>query len=178
MTRLPVRLLAITLAVGASAVTAVPAGADLPPELTQDVVAYYPFDEIAGTVVNDRSGNGRHAAIVNGNAGTVWSNGRGLTLPGRQRRDVARRSGCRTALLAGSDRRDDRLRRPALEHDAAGPGVRVRPDGGQRRVPDRDAGCRDHPPPASIAGPGANPVAQTATASGGARRAIRGSTSP
>ena len=57
-------------------------GRDLPPELTQDLVAYYPFDETSGTVVNDRSGKGNHAAIVNGNANTVWSNGRGLTLPG------------------------------------------------------------------------------------------------
>ena len=43
-------------------------------------MAYYPFDETTGTVVNDRSGKGNHAAIVNSNAGTVWSNGRGLKL--------------------------------------------------------------------------------------------------
>ena len=45
-------------------------------------MAHYPFDETAGTVVNDQSGNGRHAEIVNGNANTTWNNGRGLTLPG------------------------------------------------------------------------------------------------
>src|SRR5687768_11075153 len=70
------------LIVGLSAVTAGQAATDLPVELTEDLVAYYPFDETAGTVVNDRSGNGRHAAIVNGNANTIWNNGRGLTLPG------------------------------------------------------------------------------------------------
>src|ERR1044071_4607203 len=66
------------------AIAALPAtaAADLPPELAQDLVAYYPLDETAGTVVTDRSGNGRNAAIVNSNAGTVWNNGRGLTLPG------------------------------------------------------------------------------------------------
>src|SRR3954447_13276865 len=87
------------LTIGLSATLAVPAGASLPgdlahrpaafsttaglpPELTQDLVAYYPFDETAGTVVKDRSGNARDATIVNGNTGTVWNNGRGLTLPG------------------------------------------------------------------------------------------------
>ena len=48
----------------------------------EDLVAHYPFDEAAGTVVNDQSGNGRHAEIVNGNANTTWNDGRGLTLPG------------------------------------------------------------------------------------------------
>src|SRR6478735_2091671 len=59
-----------------------PAAAGLPPELTQDLVAFYPFDETAGTVVKDQSGNGRDAAIVNTNTTTTWSNGRGLNLPG------------------------------------------------------------------------------------------------
>ena len=63
------------LALLASAVVAAPAAAQAP-------VAHYPFDETAGTVVNDRSGNDRHAEIVNGNAATVWNGGRGLTLPG------------------------------------------------------------------------------------------------
>ena len=53
---------------GASFSFGLPAAADLPPELTQDLVAYYPFDETAGTVVNDRSGKGNNAAIVNSNA--------------------------------------------------------------------------------------------------------------
>src|SRR3954468_23349450 len=59
-----------------------PAAAGLPPELPQDLVAFYPFDETSGTVVKDQSGNGRDAAIVNTNATTTWSNGRGLNLPG------------------------------------------------------------------------------------------------
>ncbi|HEX6027328.1 MAG TPA: immunoglobulin-like domain-containing protein [Solirubrobacter sp.] len=82
------------LTVGLVAATAVPAAADFSVSLPQDrgalfssaaaddLVAHYPFDETSGTVVNDRSGNGRHAEIVNGNANTVWSDGRGLTLPG------------------------------------------------------------------------------------------------
>ena len=106
-----------------------PAAAGLPPELTQDLVAYYPFDETAGTVVKDQSGNGRDAAIVNTNAATVWNNGRGLNaaraatagrLPAVQLPD---------SLLAGLSNVDDRLRRPALERHHAGPGVRVRQDG-------------------------------------------------
>ena len=52
------------------------------PAAAQDLVAAYPLDETAGTVVTDRSGNARDASIVNGNAGTVWNGGRGLTLPG------------------------------------------------------------------------------------------------
>ena len=96
-------------------------------------------------MVNDRSGNGRDAAIVNGNAGTVWNNGRGLNAARRQRRHLARRAAAR--LAAGRpEQRDDRLRRPALERHHAGAGVRVRPDGRQRRVPDRDAGRRHHSP--------------------------------
>lgn len=66
---------ALGLAVAAALLTAAPATA-------QDLVAHYPFDETAGTTVNDRSGNGRDAAIVNGTAATVWNGGRGLTLPG------------------------------------------------------------------------------------------------
>ena len=64
------------LALVASAVAAAPR------RRPRTSVAHYPFDETSGTVVNDRSGNGRHAAIVNGNAATVWNAGRGLTLPG------------------------------------------------------------------------------------------------
>src|SRR3954471_24158815 len=82
MTRRTQRLLVAALVAGASATTAAPATADLPPELSQDLVAYYPFDETSGTVVNDRSGKNNHAAIVNGNASTVWNGGVGLTLPG------------------------------------------------------------------------------------------------
>src|ERR1700754_3689383 len=82
MTRRPLRLLVAALAVGASVVPAAPAAAQLPPELGQDLVAHYPFDETSGTIVNDRSGKGNHAAIVNSNANTTWSNGRGLNLPG------------------------------------------------------------------------------------------------
>ena len=52
------------LALVASAVAAAPATA-------QDLVAHYPFDETSGTVVDDRSGLGRHAAVVNGTAATV-----------------------------------------------------------------------------------------------------------
>src|SRR5690349_16517396 len=72
----------VALAIAVLAVGAAPARAELPPELAQDLVAYYPFDETSGTVVNDRSGKGNHATIVNGNASTTWSNGRGLNLPG------------------------------------------------------------------------------------------------
>ncbi len=72
----------VAAVVGLTAVAAAPARADLPPELNQDLVAYYPFDETSGTVVNDRSGKGNDASIVNSNTGTVWNNGRGLTLPG------------------------------------------------------------------------------------------------
>lgn len=52
------------------------------PAQAGELVVHYPFDETSGTVVNDVSGKGRHAAIVNGNAATVWNAGRGLTLPG------------------------------------------------------------------------------------------------
>ena len=52
MKRLPVGLVVAAVAVAAAAT---PARAQLPPELAQDVVAYYPFDETSGTVVNDRS---------------------------------------------------------------------------------------------------------------------------
>src|SRR3954471_13890367 len=82
MTRRTQRLLVAALVAGASATTAAPATADLPPELSQDLVAFYPFDETSGAVVNDRSGKGNNAAIVNGTTGAVWNNGRGLTLPG------------------------------------------------------------------------------------------------
>src|SRR4051794_38584895 len=61
--------------IGVGAVTATPVAA-------QELVAAYPLDETAGIVVNDRSGNGRHATIVNANANTVFNGGRGLTLPG------------------------------------------------------------------------------------------------
>src|SRR4051794_27929426 len=40
---------ALALAVGLTATVAVPARAALPPELAQDLVGYYPFDETAGT---------------------------------------------------------------------------------------------------------------------------------
>ena len=60
---------------GFAAAWVAPARADLPPELKQDLVAYYPFDETSGTVVNDRSGKNNHAAIVNSNASTVWNGG-------------------------------------------------------------------------------------------------------
>jgi hypothetical protein len=66
---------ACAVVVGLGAVTATPAAA-------QELVAAYPFDETTGTVVGDRSGNGRDASVVNGNAATVWNGGRGLTLPG------------------------------------------------------------------------------------------------
>ena len=57
---------------------------------------------------------------------------------GRQRRNGSR--GPAAGRPAdGARRRHDRLRRAALEHDAAGTRVRVRPDGGQRRLPDRHA---------------------------------------
>src|SRR5215217_594447 len=66
--------------VGLGVIAAAPATAQLPGD--QDLVAAYPFDEAAGTVVNDRSGHAQNAAIVNGNASTAWNNGRGLILPG------------------------------------------------------------------------------------------------
>src|SRR4051794_23766217 len=51
------RLAAVTAATIAvmGSVTAAPAAA-------QDLVAAYPFDETTGTVVNDRSGNGKQAS--------------------------------------------------------------------------------------------------------------------
>src|SRR3954466_13689726 len=76
------RVIGAVAAVAAGLTAAVPARAELPPELGQDLVAFYPFDETSGTVVNDRSGKGNNAAIVNGTTGAVWNNGRGLTLPG------------------------------------------------------------------------------------------------
>lgn len=66
---------ALGLALAAALLVAAPASA-------QDLVAHYPLDETTGTTVNDRSGNGRNAAIVNATAATVWNGGRGLTLPG------------------------------------------------------------------------------------------------
>ena len=133
----PIRLTGAiaALVVGLSAAPAsasfsfgLPAAAGLPPELTQDLVAYYPFDETAGTVVKDQSGNGRDAAIVNTNA-THHLEQRARPEPARrQRRHLARRAVAR--LAAGRpEQRDDRLRRPALERHHAGAGVRVRQDG-------------------------------------------------
>src|SRR5688572_3897665 len=66
---------ALGIAVATALLGAAPASA-------QELVAHYPLDELTGTTVNDRSGNGRSAAIVNGTAATVWNGGRGLTLPG------------------------------------------------------------------------------------------------
>lgn len=66
---------------GAAVAAALSIGVAAPAQAS-DLVAHYPFDESSGTVVKDVSGNGRDAAIVNGNAATVWNAGRGLALPG------------------------------------------------------------------------------------------------
>ena len=98
-----------------------------------------------GTVVNDRSGNGQPRGDRQQQRDDRLEQRARPDAAGRQRRDRRPRSGCRTRCCR-AEQRDDRLRRPALEHDAAGAGVRVRPDGRQRRLPDRDAGRRHHPP--------------------------------
>ena len=145
--------------------------------IAEDLVAHYPFDETAGTAVNDRSGNGRHAAIVNSNANTIWNNGRGLTLPGGNG-GTAPAVRLPDSLLAG-------LSNVTIAYDVRlssttqqGPGLRVRPDGGQRRLPRRDAGRRHHPPPGVDRGAGREPGGPDGRRTGGAGRRTRGSTWP
>jgi hypothetical protein len=126
----------------------------------EDLVAHYPFDETAGTVVNDRSGNGRHAEIVNGNANTTWNNGRGLTLPGGNggsapavRLPDALLSGLNDVTIAY----DIRLSSATQQGPVFAFGRTSDNAGYLTATP--GAGTTRHL--ASIAGPGANPVAQT-----------------
>ncbi len=168
------------MAVGLSATTTVPAQAGLPVELPQaraayfafeeaanlpvglaeDLVAFFPFDETAGTIVNDRSGNGNNAAIVNSNAGTVWNNGRGLTLPGGNG-GTAPAVRLPDSLLSGlSDvtiAYDIRLSSATQQGPVFAFGRTA--DNGGYLTATPGAGTTRHT--ASIAGPGASPVSQT-----------------
>ena len=150
------------LALGLTAVTAAPAHAELPPELSQDLVAYYPFDETAGTVVNDRSGNGRDAAIVNSNTGTVWNNGRGLTLPGGNGGTLPAVK-LPDSLLAGLSNVtiafDVRLSSTTTQGQVLSFGRTADNTGYLALTP--GAGTARHQ--ALLAGPGANPTAQVTT---------------
>jgi hypothetical protein len=134
--------------------------ADLPVELTEDLVAHYPFDETAGTVVNDRSGNNRHAAIVNGNAGTVWNNGRGLTLPGGNGGSapaVRLPDSLLSGLTAVTIAYDIRLSSSTQQGPVFAFGRTA--DNGGYLTATPGAGTTRHT--ASLAGPGASPVPQT-----------------
>ena len=143
------------LALVASAVAAAPAAA-------QDLVAHYPFDETSGTVVNDRSGGERHAAIVNGNAATVWNAGRGLTLPGGNG-GTAPAVRLPDGLLAGLD--DVTITYDLrLSSTTQGPVFafgRTADNGGSLTA---TPGSGTTPHQASIAGPGASAAVQTAAA--------------
>ncbi|WP_053226288.1 immunoglobulin-like domain-containing protein [Solirubrobacter soli] len=138
---------------GLGAATAAPAAA-------QDLVAVYPFDETAGTVVNDRSGNGRNAGVVNGNAATVWNGGRGLTLPGGNG-GTAPAVRLPDGLLAGlSDvtiAYDVRLSSATTQGPVFAFGRTADNGGSLTATP----GAGTTPHQASIAGPGASPVTQT-----------------
>ena len=143
------------LAVVASAVAAAPAAA-------QDLVAHYPFDETSGTVVNDRSGGERHAAIVNGNAATVWNAGRGLTLPGGNG-GTAPAVRLPDGLLTGLDdvtitydlRLSSTTQGPVFAFGSTA-------DNGGSLTATPGSGTTPHQ--ASISGPGAGATAQTAAA--------------
>ena len=162
MTRRPLRLLVAALAVGASVVPAAPAMAQLPPELSQDLVAFYPFDETTGTVVNDRSGKANHAAIVNSNATTTWSNGRGLNLPGGNGGTspaVRLPDSLLTGLSNVTIAFDVRLSSTTQQGQVFAFGRTADNTGYLAATP--GAGTTRHS--ASLAGPGASPVAQSAT---------------
>jgi hypothetical protein len=157
------RLCAATaLGVGFAAALVGPARADLPPELAQDLVAFYPFDETSGTVVDDRSGKGNHAAIVNGNANTVWNNGRGLTLPGGNG-GTSPAVRLPDSLLAGLSEVtvafDVRLSSTTQQGQVFAFGRTADNSGYLAATP--GAGTARHS--VSIAGPGASPAALTAT---------------
>src|SRR4051812_10626666 len=151
------------LVVGLAAALVAPASAALPPELNQDLVASYPFDETSGTVVNDRSGKGNHAAIVNSNAGTVWNGGAGLTLPGGNggtspavRLPDSLLAGLANATIAYDVRLSSTTQGPVFAFG------RTADNAGYLTA---SPGSGTAPHQASLAGPGANPVAQAATAS-------------
>jgi len=149
-----------TLVVGFAAAMDAPARADLPPELAQDLVAYYPFDETSGTVVNDRSEKLKHAAIVNGNAATVWNGGRGLTLPGGNGGTapaVALPDGLLSGLGEVTIAYDIRLSSATQQGPVFAFGSTT--DNGGYLTATPGAGTTPHQ--ASIAGPGNSPVAQT-----------------
>ena len=158
--------------IGMSVFTAAaPASAGLPIGLghepfavaAEDLVAHYPFDETSGTVVNDRSGNNRQAAIVNGNAATVWNNGRGLTFPGGNG-GTAPAVRLPDALLTGltdvTIAYDIRLSSSTQQGPVFAFGRTA--DNGGFLTASPGAGTTPHQ--AAFAPPGANPVAQTATA--------------
>ena len=97
---------------------------------------------------------------MNGNANTIWNNGRGLTLPGGNggsapavRLPDSLLSGLNDVTIAY----DIRLSSTTQQ----GPVFAFGRTAGQRRLPHRHAGRRHHAHQASIAGPGASPVAQT-----------------
>jgi hypothetical protein len=142
---------------GVMALAAAPAAAQLPPP--GDLVAAYPFDETAGTVVGDESPNGRDASIVNGNANTVWNGGRGLTLPGGNG-GTAPAVRLPDGLLAGltdvTIAYDIRLSSATTQGPVFAFGRTA--DNGGTLTATPGAGTTPHQ--ASIAGPGTTPVAQ------------------
>ena len=114
-------------------------------------------------MVKDQSGNGRDAAIVNTNATTTWSNGRGLNLPGGNggTSPAVQLPG---SLLAGLSNAtiafDVRLSSATTQGPVFAFGRTADNAGYLTATP--GAGTTRHS--ASIAGPGASPVAQTVTA--------------
>src|SRR3954447_3036406 len=156
------RVIGAVAAVAAGLTTAVPARAELPPELGQDLVAFYPFDETSGAVVNDRSGKGNNAAIVNGTTGAVWNNGRGLTLPGGNggtspavQLPGSLLSGLSNATIAF----DVRLSSTTQQGQVFAFGRTADNAGYLAATP----GAGTAPHQALLAGPGATPVTQTTT---------------
>ena len=87
----------------------------------------------------------------------------------RQRRDGARGSAAGRPAVR-TRRRHDRLRHPALQRHPAGPGVRVRQDSRQRRVPDGDAWRRHHTAPGVDRGSGRERAGADGRRAGVARR--------
>src|SRR4051812_8261665 len=151
----PAKLAAIAGAVIAGlGAPAAPAVAD--PPSAQDLVAAYPFDETAGSVAGDRSGNGRDANVVNANAGTVWNAGRGLTLPGGNggaAPAVKLPDGLLTGLHDVTIAYDVRLSSATTQGPVFAFGRTV--DNGGFLTATPGAGTTPHQ--ASIAGPGASP---------------------
>ncbi len=144
----------------AGATVAVSALIAPPATAQQDLVVSYPLDETSGTVVSDRSPNGRNATIVNANAGTVWNGGRGLTLPGGNGGTapaVALPDGLLSGLGEVTVAYDIRLSSATQQGPVFAFG-RTSDNGGSLSA---TPGAGTTPHQASIAGPGTSPAAQT-----------------